>query len=84
MNAIKVCKLLYICAIIYDFFYWIKNYKKNYNILLFCFICIQLNFQKLQTSARTDAALDVRLFGHLVKPSKKCFISVMSKTQFRY
>ena len=45
LNAIKVCKLLYICAIIYDFFYWITNNKKNYNILLFSLICIQLNFK---------------------------------------
>ena len=29
LNAIKVCKLLYICAIIYDLFYWIKKNKKN-------------------------------------------------------
>ena len=83
LNAIKVCKLLYICAIIYDFFYWITN-NKNYNILLFSFICIQLNFQKLQTSARTDAAPDARLFSHLVRFSKKSVISILSKTHFRY
>ena len=33
INALKVCKLKYICAIIYDFYYWIKNNKENYNIL---------------------------------------------------
>ena len=27
LNAIKVCKLLYICAIIYDFSYYITNNK---------------------------------------------------------
>ena len=34
INDIKVCKLSYICAIIYDFFYWIKNTKKkNYDFV---------------------------------------------------
>ena len=28
LNAIKVCKLLYICAIMYDLFYLIKNNEK--------------------------------------------------------
>ena len=57
---------------------------KNYNILLFCFICTQLNFQMLQTSSRTDAAPDARLFINLVKFFKRGVILILSKTQFRY
>ena len=71
INAIKVCKLLYIWAIIYDFFYWI-------------FLCIQVNCQKLQTSARRDVAPDANLFSHLVKFSKRGFIFTLSITHFRY
>ena len=52
---------------------------KSYNILLYCFICIQLNSQKLQTSARTDAAPDARLFSHLVRFSKRGVILILSK-----
>ena len=84
LNAIKVCKLLYICAIIYDFFFGLKIIKINRNFLLFHFICIQLNFQKLQTSAHTDAAPDARLFSHLVRFSKRSVILILSKTYFRY
>ena len=36
LNAIKVCKLLDICAIIYDLLYWIKNNLKiEYFMILF-------------------------------------------------
>ena len=55
---------------------------KKFNILWFCFICIQLNFQKLQTSARTDAAPDARLFSHLIKFSKRGVILILSKIHF--
>ena len=84
INAIKVGKLLNICAIIYDFFYSIKNYKKNSNILGFCFICIKLSFQKLQTSACTDVAPDARVFSHLVKFSKRGVDFILPKTHFRF
>ena len=60
------------------------NIIKKYNILGFSFICNQLNFQKLQTSARTDAAPDARLLSHLVKFSKRSVILIPSKTQFGY
>ena len=82
INALKVCKLLYIYAIIYYFFYLIKNNKKL-RYFMICFICIQLNFQKLQTSAHTDADPDARLFSHLVKFPKRYVILILSKTHFR-
>ena len=49
----------------------LKIMEKNYNILWFCFICIQLNSQNLQTSVCTYAAPDARFFSHLVKFKKK-------------
>ena len=64
INAIKVCKLLYICAIIFDFFYWIL---KKLQYFMFLFYVYSTKFQKLQTSARTDLAPDARLFSHLAK-----------------
>ena len=33
INAIKECNLLYLCAIIYDLFYWIKR-KLQYCVIL--------------------------------------------------
>ena len=81
INSYKTSKLLYICATIYNFFYLIKNNKTDCNILLFCFICIQLNFKKLQTSARTDATPDARLFSNLGKVFKKrCFFNTVKKS----
>ena len=59
------------------------NKTKKYNILSLCFICIQQNFQNLQTSACTDAAPDARLFSHFVK-FKKGVILILSKTHLRY
>ena len=47
--------------------------------MIFFLIYIQLNVQKLQTSARTDAAPDARLFSHLVKFSKRGVILILSK-----
>ena len=61
----------------------LNNKKYNY-FFKTCFIYIQLNGQKLPTSARTDAGPDARLLVHLVKPSRKGFISILSKTHFRY
>ena len=55
LNAIKVCKLTDICAIIWDLSYWIEQEFK-YNILWFSFMYIQLNSHMLPTSAHTDAA----------------------------
>ena len=47
------------------------------------FICIELNFQKLQISARTDATPNAKLFSHKVKFSKIGVILILSKTHFR-
>ena len=35
INTTKVYKLSYICAIIYDFFYWINNNNKKKIMILF-------------------------------------------------
>ena len=35
INAIKVCKLKDICAIIYDLLYWIEIIEKKYFMILF-------------------------------------------------
>ena len=75
INAIHVCKLIDICAIIYDSLYWIKKTnKKKYN-LWFCFIYIQLNGQKMPSSECTDATHDAWVLVHLVKPSKKNYFN---------
>ena len=74
INAIKVCKLMGICAMIYDFSIGLKIIEEEQ--ILFCdlvFIYIQLNGQKLPISERTDATPHARLLVHLVKPSKKRF-----------
>ena len=50
---------------------------------MICFICIQLNFQKLQTSAHTDASPDARLFSHLVKVfKKKCYLNTVKNSLY--
>ena len=78
INDKKVCKLLYISAIIYDLFYWIKYNKKKLNyFMIFFFICIQLNFQKLQTSALTDATPDAGFFCHF---KKRCYFNTVKNS----
>ena len=52
--------------------------------LLLNFLCIQLNFQNLPTSMRTDVAPDAKLVSHLVKFSKRGVIYLRSKTHSRY
>ena len=74
INTIKVCKLLYICVIIYDVFYWIE--KLQYYKFLF-----QMYSTKF---LHTDAAPDARLLNHLVKFSKSGFTLILSKTHLRY
>ena len=52
--------------------------------MIFFIIYIHLIGQKLPTSERTDATSNARLLVQFVKPSKKDFISKLSKTHFRY
>ena len=57
INAAKVCKLLYICAIIYDLFYWIKYNKKKlqYFMILFHMYSTKGKHYTVELGANIDA-----------------------------
>ena len=81
INATKVCKYLYICAILYYLFYLIKKKLQYFMILLHMY---STKFSKAANFCTHRCGSGARLFSHLVQFSKRGLILILSNTHFRY
>ena len=77
INAIKVCKLLYTCAIIYDLFIGLKVFLKKLQYFMILFHMYSTKFPKAANFHAHRCAPDARRFSHLVKFSKRVFFNTV-------
>ena len=81
INAIKICKILYIFARIYDLFYWIPKKYLQYFMILFHMYSTKFS-KAANFCAHRCGPWCQTFFNHLVQFSKRDVILILSKTHF--